>query len=165
MLSVEYLRLSWWWRFIFMIGTVLGHCTLQHISKIRIELHQVQQCLSNKIKSLQASANNAHHQKATNTKTHCTEHHKPPSTHTRTTTHNTDDLLWRNTTITGTQQDFNELKNCINFNKSVLTILSPSVTHTWQHACNICEAFPFKCWSLSDDGHHWPKHVEAWFHY
>jgi hypothetical protein len=53
------------------------------------------------------------------------------------------------------------LKYCLNFNKSILTILSPSVTHTRQQACNTCEAFPLKCWSLSDDGHHWPKHVKA----
>jgi hypothetical protein len=30
-----------------------------------------------------------------------------------------------------------------------------------EHACNTCEAFPLKCWSPSDDGHHWPKHVKA----
>jgi hypothetical protein len=59
------------------------------------------------------------------------------------------------------QQDFKELKNVISSNKSDLTILSTSVTHTRQHACNTCEAFPLKCWSLSDDGHHWPKHVNA----
>jgi hypothetical protein len=29
-------------------------------------------------------------------------------------------------------QDFNELENCINFNKSISTILSPSVIRTWQ---------------------------------
>jgi hypothetical protein len=44
------------------------------------------------------------------------------------------------------------LKIVINFIKSILTILSPSVTHTRQHACNTCEAFPLKCWSPSDDG-------------
>jgi hypothetical protein len=59
------------------------------------------------------------------------------------------------------QQDFNELKNVINFEKSNLTILSTSVTHTRQHACNTSEAFPLKCWSPSDDVHHWPEHVKA----
>jgi hypothetical protein len=44
----------------------------------------------------------------------------------------------------------------------VLTILS---TTTRQHACNTCEAFPLKCWSPSDDGHHWRKHVKAYFYY
>jgi hypothetical protein len=55
------------------------------------------------------------------------------------------------------------LKYCLNFNKSILTILSPSVTHTRQQACNTCEAFPLKCWSPSDDGHHWPKHLRLNF--
>jgi hypothetical protein len=76
-------------------------------------------------------------------------------------THNTDDLLWRNTTITGIQSRIlSNWKSFINFNKSVWTILSTSVTHTRQHACNKYEAFPLKCWSPSDDGHHWPKHVK-----
>jgi hypothetical protein len=59
------------------------------------------------------------------------------------------------------QKDFNEFKRFINFNKSILTILSTSVTHTRQHACNTREAFTLKCWLPSDDGHHWPKHVNA----
>jgi hypothetical protein len=33
------------------------------------------------------------------------------------------------------------------------------------HACNTCEAFPLKWWSLSNNGHHWPKHVESSFYY
>jgi hypothetical protein len=55
------------------------------------------------------------------------------------------------------QQDFYIFKNFINFNKSNLTNLSTSVTHTWQHARNTCESFPLTCWSPSDDGHHWPS--------
>jgi hypothetical protein len=39
------------------------------------------------------------------------------------------------------QQDFNQLKNVINFNKSNLTISGTSVTHTRKHACNTCEEF------------------------
>jgi hypothetical protein len=35
--------------------------------KIRIKLHQMQQCFSNKIKPLHVSANDGHHRKATNT--------------------------------------------------------------------------------------------------
>jgi hypothetical protein len=34
---------------------------------------------------------------------------------------------------------------------SVFKGLSTGVTHTRQHACNTCEAFPLKCWSPSDD--------------
>jgi hypothetical protein len=50
-----------------MIDIVLGRCSLQHVSKIRIEFHQVQQCFSNKMKRLHVSANDGHHRKATNT--------------------------------------------------------------------------------------------------
>jgi hypothetical protein len=32
-------------------------------------------------------------------------------------------------------------------------------------ACNIHEAFALKCWSPSDDDHHWPKHVKDSFYY
>jgi hypothetical protein len=32
-------------------------------------------------------------------------------------------------------------------------------------ACNTGKAFPLKCWSPSDDGNHWPKHVKDLFHY
>jgi hypothetical protein len=32
--------------------------------------------------------------------------------------------------------------------------------HTRQHARNIRETFPLKCWSPSDDGHHWTKYVK-----
>jgi hypothetical protein len=68
-------------------------------------------------------------------------------------THNTEDLLWRNTIITGTHSKILTNWNIfINFNKSILTILSTSVTHTRQPACNTCEAFPLKCWSPPDDG-------------
>jgi hypothetical protein len=64
---------------------------------------------------------------------------------------NTDDLLLRITTITGIHNKILTKGNFfINFNKLILTILSTSVTHTRQHACNTCEAFPLKCWSLSD---------------
>jgi hypothetical protein len=42
-------------------------------------------------------------------------------------------------------------------------MLSTSETHTRQHARNTrtCEAFHLKCWSPSDSGHHWPKHVKS----
>jgi hypothetical protein len=30
---------------------------------------------------------------------------------------------------------------------------------------NACKAFLFKCWSHSDDSHHWPKHIKALFYY
>jgi hypothetical protein len=44
-------------------------------------------------------------------------------------------------------------------------VLNTSVlTHTRQHACNTYEAFPLKCWSPSDDGHHWPKHVTSFYY-
>jgi hypothetical protein len=33
------------------------------------------------------------------------------------------------------------------------------------HASKTREAFPLKSWSPSDDGFHWPKHVEALFYY
>jgi hypothetical protein len=59
------------------------------------------------------------------------------------------------------QQDFNELKHVIIFNKLMLTILSTSVAHTRRHTYNICEAFPLKVWSPSDAGHHWPKRVKV----
>jgi hypothetical protein len=55
------------------------------------------------------------------------------------------------------QQDFNELKNVSNFNISILNILSPSVTHKRQHACNTCEAFPLKCWVTFQ---YWPSLAE-----
>jgi hypothetical protein len=38
---------------------------------------------------------------------------------------------------------------------------STIVTHTRQHACNICEAFSLKCWFPSSGGHQWPEHVKA----
>jgi hypothetical protein len=41
--------------------------SLYSISKIRIEFHQVQQCVSNTIKPLHVSSNDGHHRKATNT--------------------------------------------------------------------------------------------------
>jgi hypothetical protein len=41
---------------------------MDDVSKIRIEYHQVQLCFfTNKIKPLHVSANDGHHQKATNT--------------------------------------------------------------------------------------------------
>jgi hypothetical protein len=52
---------------LFTIDIALDRCTLQHISKIRIEIHQVQQCFSNKIKPLQVSATDGHHRKGANT--------------------------------------------------------------------------------------------------
>jgi hypothetical protein len=48
------------------------------------------------------------------------------------------------------------MKNFINFSKSILSVLSPSVTH----ACNTREAFLLKCWSPSGDCNHWLKHVK-----
>jgi hypothetical protein len=33
------------------------------------------------------------------------------------------------------------------------------------YAYNKREAFLLKCWSLSEDSHHWPKHVKALFYY
>jgi hypothetical protein len=57
------------------------------------------------------------------------------------------------------------MQNIKIINKSNLTILSAGVTHTRKHACNTCEVFPLKCWSPSDDGHHWPKRVKASFYY
>jgi hypothetical protein len=89
------------------------------------------------------------------TKTCRTEHHTQHQTQYRRPTVKEHDHHW------DSQQDFNKLKHFINFNKSILIILSTSVTHTRQHACNTCEAFPLKCWSPSDDGHQWPKHVKA----
>jgi hypothetical protein len=53
------------------------------------------------------------------------------------------------------------MKHFINLKKSNLTILNTSVNHTRKHACNTREAFPLKCWSPSDDGHHWSKRVKA----
>jgi hypothetical protein len=50
-----------------MIDIVLGHCTLWHVSKIRIEFHQVQQYFSNKIKPLHVSVYDGYHWKAANT--------------------------------------------------------------------------------------------------
>jgi hypothetical protein len=88
------------------------------------------------------------------TKIHCTEHQKPPSTHTQEQTQYRRSTVKEHDHHWDSQQDFNELKICINFNKSVLTILSPSITHT-------CEAFSLKCWTPSDDGHYWPKHIKA----
>jgi hypothetical protein len=71
-----------------------------------------------------------------------TEHHKTPPTHSRPNTIQT-------TYCEGTRssQGFTArlslIENFINFNKSVLTVLITSVTHTRQHACNIC------VWSIS----------------
>jgi hypothetical protein len=59
-----------------------------------------------------------------------TEHHKTPSTHTQ------EQTQYRRLTVKehghhwDSQQDFSELENVINFNKSILTIFSPSVSHT-----------------------------------
>jgi hypothetical protein len=86
------------------------------------------------------------------TKTRRTEHHKTPPTHTQ------DHTQYRRSTVKehdhhwDSQQDFNQLKSLINFKKSILIILSANVTHTRQHTCNTCEAFPLWCWSPSDDG-------------
>jgi hypothetical protein len=93
------------------------------------------------------------------TKTRRTEHHKTLSTHTRPHTYcgGTRPSLG----LTARFLTINNQQIVLIFNKLILTILSTSVTHTRQHACNICEAFPSKCWSPSDDDHHWPKHVKA----
>jgi hypothetical protein len=80
--------------------------------------------------------------------------------HTHKTKHNTDDLQWRNTTITATHSKILTNSKI----PLILTILSTSVTHTRQHACNTCEAFPLKCWSPSDDGHHWPETLKTLLH-
>jgi hypothetical protein len=76
--------------------------------------------------------------------------------------HNTDYLLWRNTTITGIYSKILINRNILLLstkhflNTSVLTLTGQS---------NTGEAFPLKCWSPSDDGHHWPKHIKPPFYY
>jgi hypothetical protein len=53
------------------------------------------------------------------------------------------------------------MEHFINFNKSMLTILSTSVPVQDNMHVITREAFPLKCWLPPDDGHHWLKHVKA----
>jgi hypothetical protein len=77
------------------------------------ELHKCNNVFSNKMKPLHVSANDGHQRKVTNTSKEML-HMLSCMGYTSSLKH-----IAQNTT-----------KNVINFNKSMLTILSPSVTHT-----------------------------------
>jgi hypothetical protein len=57
------------------------------------------------------------------------EHHKTPSAHARPHTLADEPTVKERDHHLDTEQDFNEVKIFINFEKSILTILSPNVTH------------------------------------
>jgi hypothetical protein len=103
-----------------------------------------------------------HKPQSTHTHTH-TRAHTHTHTHTHKSTHNTDDILWRNTTIAGIHSKILTNWKIV----LILTMLSPSVIQTRKLACNTrtYEAFSLKCLSHSDNGHHCPKHVKASFYY
>jgi hypothetical protein len=88
--------------------------------------------------------------------THRAQHHNPAYTH------RTNTIL--TTYYEGTRPSLGFTARLIN-RKIILFSRKHILTLTRQHMHIINEAFPLKCWLSSDDGYHWPKHVQALFYY